>query len=114
MCQQEADNYFSPLLQTWQDNGFLANPSKTHNMHECDMQVNNEPGKVVATKGSRDVHHVTSGERGEAISLPAVIPRENSCRLTAFLMETGRRMNSKVECRLGESTSTPVGRGESS
>jgi hypothetical protein len=66
-------------------------------MDECGQKINNESGKVVATEGSRDFRHVISGERRETISLTACC---NSCRLTAFLKERGRKMNSKMECRL--------------
>jgi hypothetical protein len=71
ICWQEVDDYFTLILHICQENDVLANPSKIHNKDECGLQMNNEPGKVVATKGGRDVHHVTSGEKDETISLIA-------------------------------------------
>jgi hypothetical protein len=63
ICRQEVGDYFTLLLHICQEN--------IHNKDECGLQVNNEPGKVVATRGGRDVHHVTSGEKDETISLIA-------------------------------------------
>ncbi|KAK9711244.1 hypothetical protein QE152_g25573 [Popillia japonica] len=37
--------------------------------HETGVQMNKKPGKVIATKGSKLVQHITSGEKGETISL---------------------------------------------
>jgi hypothetical protein len=34
-------------------------------MDECDLQLNNEQRKDVATKGVRDICYVTPGEGGE-------------------------------------------------
>ncbi|GLV46061.1 hypothetical protein CBL_05147 [Carabus blaptoides fortunei] len=38
-------------------------------MHESEIQLNNKPGKVFATKGSKDVHVLTSVERGENLTV---------------------------------------------
>jgi hypothetical protein len=71
ICRQEVDNNFTLLLQICQQKDFLTNPSKIHKMEECGLQINNKPCKVVATKGSRDVHHVPSGEKGKTIGMIA-------------------------------------------
>jgi hypothetical protein len=65
-------------------------------MDECGLQVNNEPGKVVATKGSRDVHHVTSGERGETISLIACCNAEGKF-LPPYCIFKGKRKKIEFE-----------------
>jgi hypothetical protein len=94
-------HYFARLLQIFQKIGFLANPRRIHNVDECGLQTNNEPGKVVATKDCRDVHHVTSGQRGETISLIACCNAEGKF-LPPYSIFKGKRriMNSKMEYHL--------------
>jgi hypothetical protein len=71
MCRQETDNFYSMLLQICQQNGFQANHTNTFYMDECDLQIHWEPRQVVATKGSRDVHRKTSGQKGGTVTLIA-------------------------------------------
>jgi hypothetical protein len=52
ICRQEVDNYFTLLLQIFQENSFLVNPGKIHSMDKHGLQMNNELCKVIATKGS--------------------------------------------------------------
>ncbi|GFT80325.1 hypothetical protein TNCV_1189841 [Trichonephila clavipes] len=47
----------------------LANPREIYNLEECGLEMNNEPGKIIAKKGLRNIHHVTSGEVGETITV---------------------------------------------
>lgn len=44
MCRQEVDNYFTLILQIFQENDFLANPNKIHNMDECGLQMKERTG----------------------------------------------------------------------
>lgn len=37
------------------------------------MQLNNRPGQVIAAKSSRAVTSITSGEKGETISVKPVV-----------------------------------------
>jgi hypothetical protein len=64
MCHQQINNYFTILLQICQKNGFQANPNEIFSMDECDLQMNGEQSKIVANKGSREVHRIPSGEKG--------------------------------------------------
>jgi hypothetical protein len=68
MYRQEADNYFTLLLQTCQQNGFQGNPRKIFNMDEHGLQINGEPGKAAAATGRGHVHRVTSGQNGGTIT----------------------------------------------
>jgi hypothetical protein len=62
-------------------------------MDECGLKMNNEPGTVVATKGSRDVHHVASGERGETISLIACCNAEGKFLPPHYIFKEKRKKN---------------------
>ncbi|XP_031342963.1 tigger transposable element-derived protein 1-like [Photinus pyralis] len=63
--------YFDLLQDILVDNGLVNKPSNIYNMDESGLQLNNKPGYVVAAKGSKSVTNVTSGEKGETISVIA-------------------------------------------
>ena len=48
------------------------------NMDETGLQLNNDPGKVIAAKGSKDVHVIKGQERGETIQVVACCNAEGS------------------------------------
>nr|XP_023020198.1 uncharacterized protein LOC111508813 [Leptinotarsa decemlineata] len=63
-------------------------------MDETGLQLNNKPGKVVALKGSKNVTSVTSGEKGETISVLTCVNKEGTF-LPPFCIMIGK--NSKPE-----------------
>lgn len=78
MCREEVTHYFKLLLKIYQETDVLTVPAKIFNMDESGLQLNNVPQTVLATKGARDVHHVTSAERGETISIIACCNAEGN------------------------------------
>ena len=78
MNRAEVEKYFTLLISILEELELVGNPRKIYNMDECGLQLNNEPGKVLAMKGSRDVHHVTSAEKGETITLIACCNAEGN------------------------------------
>ncbi|XP_072378888.1 uncharacterized protein [Diabrotica undecimpunctata] len=71
MSREEVKNYFTLLADILTSNDLLNKPIYIWNCDEIGVQLNNEPKKVVASKGSKDVHVVTSAEKGETISILA-------------------------------------------
>lgn len=68
--------YFELLGDVLKENGLIDKPGNVFNMDETGLQLNNKPGKVVAIKGSKNVTSVTSGEKGETISVLACVSGE--------------------------------------
>lgn len=69
--------YFNPLETTDRKiplSPFFDKPGNIFTIDDSDLQLNNKPGKVIVAKGSQAVTFITSGERGETIS---VIPCRN-------------------------------------
>ncbi|GFQ93458.1 DDE-1 domain-containing protein [Trichonephila clavata] len=50
MFRAEVDKYFNLLLTVMQENSFLANPRKVHNLDECGLQMNKEHEKVIVER----------------------------------------------------------------
>lgn len=71
-------NYFKLLGDVLKDNGLFDKPGHVFNMDETGLQLNNKPGKVIAIKGSKNVTSVTSGEKGETISVLACVSGEGT------------------------------------
>jgi hypothetical protein len=69
--RESVAHFFNILLRVYEDNDFFTRPANVFNMDETGCQLNNVPGKVVATKGAKDVHVLTSTEKGENISVIA-------------------------------------------
>lgn len=61
--------YFDLLEKTLIENGLIGEPGHIFNMDETGLQLNNRPGNVVAVKGSKSLNTITSGEKGEKISV---------------------------------------------
>lgn len=61
--------YFKLLEKIIIENGLAEKPGNVFNMDETGLQINNRPGEVVAIKGSKNVTSITSGEKGETISV---------------------------------------------
>lgn len=53
-------------------------PGFIFNVDETGLQLNNRTGYVVAQKGSKDVHAISSGEKGETISVFACCNAEGT------------------------------------
>jgi hypothetical protein len=58
------------------ENDLMKKPGHIFNLDETGLQLNNKPGHVLAKKGSRDVHFLTSAEKGENISVIACCSAE--------------------------------------
>ena len=78
MNKEEVLKYFELLTKILTENELLDKPLNIFNMDETGLQLNNVPGKVVALKGSKDVHVVTSQERGETITVVACCNAEGN------------------------------------
>ncbi|KOC59386.1 Jerky protein homolog-like [Habropoda laboriosa] len=61
--------YFDLLEHVLTTNNIIGKPGNVFTMDETGLQLNNKPGHVVAIKGSKNVTSITSGERGETISV---------------------------------------------
>lgn len=71
MNREEVKSYFDLLTSILTENNLLDKPNCIWNCDEIGVQLNNEPGKVIAQKGSKDVHVVTSAEKGETVTIMA-------------------------------------------
>ncbi|KAJ0180122.1 hypothetical protein K1T71_004713 [Dendrolimus kikuchii] len=69
--RKEVDKMFKLLLQILTKHDLINKPDRIFNIDETGVQLNNKPGKVIATKGAKSVHSVTSGEKGETVSIVA-------------------------------------------
>lgn len=69
MNRTDVNNFFTLLLKILTENQLLDKPGNIFNVDETGIQINNKPGKVLATKGAKDVYSLTTAERGENISL---------------------------------------------
>lgn len=78
MSVTEVDNYFELLKNTLVENDLINKPGNIYNMDESGLQLNNEPGQVVAIKGTKDVHVRKSTERGETVTVIACCNAEGT------------------------------------
>lgn len=69
MNREDVNNFFTLLLEILTKNELLDKPGQIFNVDETGVQINNKPGKVVATKGAKDVYSLTTSEKGENVSL---------------------------------------------
>ncbi|KAJ8940510.1 hypothetical protein NQ318_009603 [Aromia moschata] len=82
-------------------------PNKIFIMDETGIQLINKPGKVVAIKGSKCVHSVTSKEKGETISLIACNNAGGVFLPPALMMKGVRSFDSQLN-GLPPGTSIPT------
>lgn len=68
LTREDADAYFNILKSILVENNLLDKPGNIYNVDETGLPLNNKPGYVLAEKGSKDVHKLTSGEKGENIT----------------------------------------------
>jgi hypothetical protein len=66
-------------------------------MDESGFNLNNETGKVLATKRAQDVHSVTSCERGENVSLIACCSAEGNCIPPVLFLEGERKKKEFID-----------------
>ncbi|XP_018578361.1 uncharacterized protein LOC108916564 [Anoplophora glabripennis] len=71
MNKENVIKYFDLLQDILIEYNLIGKPGNIFNIDETGLQLNNKPGYVVAAKGSRSVSNVTSGEKGETISVIA-------------------------------------------
>ncbi|XP_018567995.1 tigger transposable element-derived protein 6-like [Anoplophora glabripennis] len=71
-------NYFELLENLMRSNDLFDKPGRVFNVDETGLQLNNKPGHVLAQRGSKSVSVVTSGEKGETISVIACCNAEGS------------------------------------
>lgn len=83
--------YFDLLKNVLEENGLIDKPGNIFNMDETGLQLNNKPGKVVALKGSKNVTSVTSGEKGETISVLTCVNGEGTF-LPPFCIMKGKNL----------------------
>lgn len=69
-------NYFTLLDGVLTKYQLFDKPGKIFNIDESGLQLNNKPGEVIAQKGSKSVPSITSGEKGETISVVACCSAE--------------------------------------
>ena len=71
MNRETVGSYFQALGKIIKENNLADKPENIYNMDETGMQANNQPGSVVTEKGSKTVHVITSGEKGESVTILA-------------------------------------------
>ncbi|XP_022829248.1 uncharacterized protein LOC111358362 [Spodoptera litura] len=69
--RDEVNKMFELLLKVMTEHDLLNKPDRIYIVDETGVQLNNSTGKVIATRGARVVHSVTSGEKGETLSVIA-------------------------------------------
>lgn len=76
MNRDDVGQFFNLLLQILTENDLLDKPGKIYNVDETGIQINNKPGKVIASKGAKDIYSLTSAEKGENVSLISCVNAE--------------------------------------
>jgi hypothetical protein len=71
MNRKAIEDYFNLLLDVLTKNNLLDKPGHIYNMDESGFQMNPRPDTVIAKKGSPTLYQMTSGEKGETISVMA-------------------------------------------
>nr|XP_022906536.1 uncharacterized protein LOC111418265 [Onthophagus taurus] len=87
--RETVDNYFQLLGNVLRENNLIDKLGHVFNMDETGLQLNNKPGKVIAIKGSKNVTSVTSGEKGETISVLACVNGEGTFLPPFCIMKDG-------------------------
>ena len=71
LCREEVGRFFTLLEEIMDKYNLHGKPANIFNMDESGIQLINKPGKVVTAKGSKNVNVLTSGEKGETITVIA-------------------------------------------
>lgn len=69
MNKKDVADYFELLGNILEEHNLFDKPGNVFNMDESGLQLNNRPEHVIAAKGSKNVAAVTSGEKGETITI---------------------------------------------
>lgn len=87
MNRQKVNEYFKFLGEIFEQNGLFNKPVSIYNMDKTGLQLNNRPGHVIAEKSSKSVFSVTSGEKGETITVIACCNAEGIFLPPACIMK---------------------------
>lgn len=98
MNRTDVNKYFDLLEKTMSKEDLLNKPASIYNMDETGLQLNNEPGKVVAKKGSKDVHLVTSAEKRETITVIACCNAEGNFLPPFCIFKGKNKKNEWQDC----------------
>ncbi|CAH1961310.1 unnamed protein product [Acanthoscelides obtectus] len=96
--KKNVSDYFSLLRNILIEHNLLDKPGNIFNVDESGLQLNNRPGHVVAAKGSKSVAAITSGEKGETITVIACCNGEGTFLPPACVL---KGKNEKAEYRDG-------------
>lgn len=69
MNREEVHAFFDLLSGVYTEYQMYDKAGNVFNMDETGFQINNEPGAVIASKGAKDVHVLSSCERGENVTI---------------------------------------------
>ncbi|KAJ8866680.1 hypothetical protein PR048_032541 [Dryococelus australis] len=75
------------------EENLMDKPQNIFNMNESGIQLTNKPGKLVTTKGAKDVHVLTPHERGENVTVIACCDAEGAFLPPVLLMKGVNRKN---------------------
>jgi hypothetical protein len=102
MNRKDAYKYFDLLTTTLNEHGLIGKPANIYKVDETGLQPNNKVDKGVAVKGSEDVHVLTSGEKGETVSVIACSNTKGKfLPLFSFSKARIRKLNFRMECLPG-------------
>ena len=71
MNRETVRQYFELLENVLRENDLFDKPTNVFNTDETGLQLNNKSMQVLAAKGSKNFSSLTSGEKGETISVIA-------------------------------------------
>lgn len=94
MTKAVVKEYFDLLEKTINETQLVGKPCHIFNMDESGLQLNNKPGEVIALKGSKCVSTITTGEKGDTISVVCCFNGEGNY-IPPYCMFKGK--NKKVE-----------------
>lgn len=69
MGREKIRGFFNLRTEVFTDYTIFEKPINVFNIDETGFQINNESGSVLASRGARDVHTVSSSERGRMLLL---------------------------------------------
>ncbi|KAB0801683.1 hypothetical protein PPYR_03869 [Photinus pyralis] len=94
--RERVADFFKLLQHIFEENSLFDKPGRIYNMDETGCQLNNNPGYVIASKGSKLVSSITSGERGETITVIACCNAEGNFLPPSCIMK-GKRKKPEYE-----------------
>lgn len=79
-----------------EEHDLFNKPGHLYNMDETDLQLNNRPEHVIAEKGSKNVAAVTSGEKGDTVTVISCCNAEGAFTLPRCILK-GKNMKKEYE-----------------